>query len=214
MKKRGFTLIELLVVMAIISILAGMLFPAFASARGAALQTVCLSNAKQLGLAFSMYSEDNDGMLPSATHGDPGAGLEGGWVWYEELNGKFEVRRGSLYPYVKNAEVYVCKMDGHGKATGDSYAMSGCVLQPPGVGYALGASSYAWDDSSSTVMLVEEGVPGNFGSKGGTNDGYFNVELDTLSDRHFGGTMVVHLDTSAKKRRSDGLIAKLRTCSP
>src|SRR5947209_19930722 len=59
-QKRGFTLIELLLVIAIIAILAAILFPVFAQARAKARQTVCLSNMKQLGLALGMYIQDYD----------------------------------------------------------------------------------------------------------------------------------------------------------
>ena len=74
--KRGFTLIELLVVIAIIAILAAILFPVSATAREKARQTACLSNEKQLGLAFIQYTEDYDEILPygsqGATGGTPG----------------------------------------------------------------------------------------------------------------------------------------------
>lgn len=62
--KRGFTLIELLVVIAIIAILAAILFPVFAQAREKARQTMCTSNAKQVGTATLMYLQDYDEAYP------------------------------------------------------------------------------------------------------------------------------------------------------
>ena len=66
----GFTLIELLVVIAIIAILAAILLPALHKAREKARQGVCMNNLKQIGIAFTMYAQDNDGYTPpwSPTH--------------------------------------------------------------------------------------------------------------------------------------------------
>jgi prepilin-type N-terminal cleavage/methylation domain-containing protein/prepilin-type processing-associated H-X9-DG protein len=103
----AFTLIELLVVIAIIALLIGILIPALASARAASRTTMCLSNLRQLGLGWAMYSDDfKDVMVPHRAPNLPG-GTSNPQNWYEVGNGlKFRptwiARMGAyvgLYPF-------------------------------------------------------------------------------------------------------------------
>ncbi len=102
MSRRGFTLIELLVVIAIIAILAAILFPVFARAREKARQNSCLSNCKQISLAVLQYAQDFDERFPKCYSAFNGAGSAVRWYWYSDTF------PGSLWPYVKNRQVYVC----------------------------------------------------------------------------------------------------------
>jgi prepilin-type N-terminal cleavage/methylation domain-containing protein len=68
--KPGFTLIELMVVVAIVAILSALLLPAIARARDRARITTCLSNMKQIGLAFTLYQIDAEGRYPLCSFDD------------------------------------------------------------------------------------------------------------------------------------------------
>ena len=71
MSKTGFTLVEVLCVIAIIAVLAMILFPVFAHAREKARQTTCLNNQKQVALAFTIWAQDHDESSPKKRTGRP-----------------------------------------------------------------------------------------------------------------------------------------------
>jgi prepilin-type N-terminal cleavage/methylation domain-containing protein len=75
-QKKAFTLIELLVVIAIIAILAAMLLPVLAAAKRRAQRINCVSNLKQVNLAFRIWEGDNNNLYPMAVSTSAGGALE------------------------------------------------------------------------------------------------------------------------------------------
>jgi prepilin-type N-terminal cleavage/methylation domain-containing protein/prepilin-type processing-associated H-X9-DG protein len=106
----GFTLIEILVVMAIISVLAGILFPAFAAARKDATKISCLGGLKQLTLAYQLYANDYDDTL-CAPVSLSNLVVYPWHAWFGELDSPtalLDIKGGLLYPYLRNTSVFNC----------------------------------------------------------------------------------------------------------
>jgi prepilin-type N-terminal cleavage/methylation domain-containing protein/prepilin-type processing-associated H-X9-DG protein len=119
---KGFTLIELLVVIAIIALLIALLFPVLRSAKEQGQRAVCLSNLKQLTLAWIAYAEENDGKIVSVfsldykrRNGDiERQGQVEGWIgpafYFPESRSALieNPDKGALWPYLKDVDVYRC----------------------------------------------------------------------------------------------------------
>ena len=115
--RRAFTLLELLVVITVIAILAALLLPAISSAKERAHRVGCLSNQKQLGLAWEMYAGDSGGRLVMNDWEFAGpfvaASTSNSWVTGNCLvdSDPATLTSGKLYPYAKNTQVYRCPAD-------------------------------------------------------------------------------------------------------
>jgi len=193
MKRKAFTLIELLVVVAIIGILAAILFPVFARARENARRASCMSNVKQLSLASLMYAQDYDERLvPSYDDRTPS------FFWFM-----------GLAPYVKNDQVFFCPSDSKRDASKPitkfniSYGWNHY-----GLGYYFGLvrpyPSYsqggmplaAMEAPSETVILGDSGI-------GTTSDNSWGIHYNSpgyypIGVRHLEGANFCFADGHAK----------------
>jgi prepilin-type N-terminal cleavage/methylation domain-containing protein/prepilin-type processing-associated H-X9-DG protein len=184
MRRHGFTLIELLVVIAIIAILAAILFPVFARARSKARQAGCLSNLRQVGLAWEMYAQDHDEMtcpiyISSGT-------LRLRW---QQL----------IQPYARNTDIYRC--------------LDGPKLIDPYSGLYLSYGMNSTNDGANCLWyptcLGAIEAPSETIVFGDSADGrYYIYWHDTtepheryLDKRHNGGANLLYADTHAKWRK-------------
>jgi prepilin-type N-terminal cleavage/methylation domain-containing protein len=112
--RSGFTLIELLVVIAIIAILAALLLPALARAKDQGKLTKCLSNHRQLSVAWKMYAGDNNGYLVPNDPSEPAnewianADAEYSEQLYSGATNIYNIITGKLFPYCPNVGIYSC----------------------------------------------------------------------------------------------------------
>lgn len=136
MKRKAFTLIELLVVIAIVALLLAVILPSLTAAKELATGAVCLSNQRQLCLAWISYAEDNNGFLVGGSTYGTGSWRPTPYRWVElpalddsynpdpprndpvlpvaqycleyRLNG---IRAGELFPYTQDVDIYHCPGD-------------------------------------------------------------------------------------------------------
>jgi prepilin-type N-terminal cleavage/methylation domain-containing protein/prepilin-type processing-associated H-X9-DG protein len=186
MEVKGFTLIEILVVIAIISILAAILFPVFARARENARRASCLSNLKQIGLGIMQYTQDYDERYPLCIRGQWGNPAAYTKVTDPSLPGAhFKTNDGSNYdhwftwmdmvqPYIKSWQVFVCPS-----------ATNNAIYPSYGYNYYLRSYSVSMSEIESpslTVLSMDDNDQYNLISVSCASAGVWIV--DTTASRH------------------------------
>ncbi len=155
----GFTLVELLVVIGIIALLISILLPSLSAARAQANRVKCLSNLRQIGVAFVAYTGEYGGRLP-------GSGMQGqasGWVYWDSPR---ELTESAIAPYLSltaDSQFMLCPSDDPTNRPGSagysvpypfSYAFNRFFTRDGGWNGITKITQVK--NSSQKVMLVEE----------------------------------------------------------
>jgi len=213
----GFTVVEMLIVVAIIGLLAALIFPVLGRAREAGRARACTSNLRQLGLAFEQYTQDAARKYPGpGNYQDwggppPGQGSNSGhWISgvsnapvagsttpFDYISpAQANIEQGALYPYVKNSQVYICPSNRDGGKKKFSYSMN-CAVG--------GMSNVRIRQPAEIVLLVDETyandgffwapADGSFWPAGNTG---YTTSTDAMTQIHNGGGNLLFTDGHVK----------------
>ena len=154
--RRAFTLVEILVVLAIVSLLAALLFPVFLTVRGKARESVCGSNLRQIGQGIVMYAADSDGRFPHAVDPSDRAmpAMFDSFPDFAPEIPRIGQMHEVLQPYLKSTQIFACPAD-----TGFMFAdFSGAQLDAFPSSFEKFGTSYYYRTELAARKMNESGV--------------------------------------------------------
>ena len=159
-KGKGFTLIELLVVISIIAMLIALIIPSLRSARELGHRAVCLSNLKQLTLAWVAYAVENDSKIvlgsPFTISGYTRGWLGRAFLFPESRSAVIaDPNKGALWPWIKNVDIYRCPrgLKGHAATYCTVVAARGRLVEGTYMEYISGSGLTAIGKRVGSTVL-------------------------------------------------------------
>jgi len=221
---RAFTLVELLVVISIIAVLAAILLPAMSRSQSVAQSVKCQANLRQMGSALTLFTNENNNILPNSAYGSPAAPTTNGatYKWMDAIFPYAPKERiflcpsdpGAKYTYAKNLVAGASSTDYGSYGLNGAYRDAGDAQTPPrSAAYLVNRLQIA--EPARTVWVTDTNnrgeANGSFGfswANSGSNPTITSTsprQLEKIIERHRGGTNTLFCDGHVELRKLETL---------